>query len=41
VAIGVLFGLYDWKFEVMGMLYHAIDLKNTSASGLTLSLSPD
>jgi 2-iminoacetate synthase len=28
VAIGVLFGLYDWKFEVLGLLYHAIDLEN-------------
>ncbi len=27
VAIGVLFGLYDWKFEVMGLLCHAIDLE--------------
>jgi 2-iminoacetate synthase len=27
VAIGALFGLYDWKFEVMGMLYHARDLE--------------
>jgi 2-iminoacetate synthase len=27
VAIGVLFGLYDWKFEVMGLLQHAIDLE--------------
>lgn len=27
VAIGVLFGLYDWKFEVMGLLYHTIDLE--------------
>lgn len=27
VAIGALFGLYDWKFEVMGMLYHTIDLE--------------
>jgi 2-iminoacetate synthase len=26
VAIGALFGLYDWRFEVMGLLYHAIDL---------------
>lgn len=24
LGIGVLFGLYDWKFEVMGLLYHAI-----------------
>ncbi len=27
IAIGVLFGLYDWRFEVMGLLYHAIDLE--------------
>jgi len=27
VAIGALFGLYHWKFEVMGLLYHAIDLE--------------
>jgi len=27
VAIGALFGLYDWKFEVMGLLYHAIELE--------------
>lgn len=27
VGIGALFGLYDWKFEVMGMLYHAIELE--------------
>lgn len=27
LAIGALFGLYDWKFEVMGLLYHAIDLE--------------
>ena len=27
VAIGTLFGLYDWKFEVMGLLYHTIDLE--------------
>ncbi|MCX7729943.1 MAG: radical SAM protein, partial [Candidatus Caldatribacterium sp.] len=26
VAIGALFGLYDWKFEVLGLLYHTIDL---------------
>ncbi len=28
VAIGALFGVYDWKFEVMGLLYHAWDLEN-------------
>ncbi len=27
VAIGVLFGLYDWRFEVMSLLYHTIDLE--------------
>jgi 2-iminoacetate synthase len=27
VGIGVLFGLYDWRFEVMGLLYHARDLE--------------
>ncbi|MGQ9474203.1 MAG: [FeFe] hydrogenase H-cluster radical SAM maturase HydG [Candidatus Caldatribacteriaceae bacterium] len=27
VAIGALFGLYHWKFEVMGLLYHTIDLE--------------
>jgi 2-iminoacetate synthase len=28
VAIGVLFGLYDWKFEVLGLLSHAIELES-------------
>ena len=27
VAIGALFGLYDWKFEVMGLVHHAWDLE--------------
>jgi len=27
VALGALFGLYDWRFEVMGLLYHARDLE--------------
>ncbi len=27
VGLGVLFGLYDWKFEVMGLLAHTIDLE--------------
>lgn len=27
VGIGVLFGLYDWRFEVMALLYHAIELE--------------
>ncbi|MFH1732235.1 MAG: [FeFe] hydrogenase H-cluster radical SAM maturase HydG [Planctomycetota bacterium] len=27
VGIGALFGLYDWRFEVMGLLHHTIDLE--------------
>lgn len=27
LAIGALFGLNDWRFEVMGLLYHAIDME--------------
>jgi len=27
VGIGALFGLYEWKFEVMGLLLHTIDLE--------------
>ena len=27
VGIGALFGLYDWRFEVMGLLRHTIDLE--------------
>ncbi len=33
VGIGALFGLYDWKFEVMGLLYHAIELENKFGVG--------
>jgi len=33
VAIGVLFGLYDWRFEVMGLLYHTIDLERQFGVG--------
>jgi 2-iminoacetate synthase len=33
VAIGALFGLYDWRFEVMGMLFHAIDLERQFGIG--------
>lgn len=28
VAVGALFGVYDWKFDVMGLVYHAWDLEN-------------
>jgi len=33
VGIGVLFGLYDWKFEVMALLYHAIELEKRFGVG--------
>lgn len=33
VGIGVLFGLYDWRFEVMGLLYHTIDLEEKFGVG--------
>jgi len=33
VAIGALFGLYDWKFEVMGLLYHTRDLEERFGIG--------
>lgn len=33
VAIGALFGLYDWRFEVMGLLYHALDLERQFGIG--------
>jgi 2-iminoacetate synthase len=33
VGIGVLFGLYDWKFEVMGLVYHALELEKKLGIG--------
>lgn len=33
VAIGALFGLYDWKFEVMGLVRHAHDLERQFGVG--------
>ncbi len=33
VATGVLFGLYDWRFEVMGLQYHALDLERQFGIG--------
>ncbi|AHM57855.1 2-iminoacetate synthase ThiH (plasmid) [Peptoclostridium acidaminophilum DSM 3953] len=33
VATGALFGLNDWRFEVMGLLYHAIDLERQFGIG--------
>jgi 2-iminoacetate synthase len=33
VAIGALFGLYDWRFEVMGLLQHTLELENRFGIG--------
>jgi len=33
VGIGVLFGLYDWRFEVMGLLCHARELEKRFGIG--------
>lgn len=33
VAIGALFGLYDWRFEVLGLLCHALDLEREFGVG--------
>lgn len=33
VGIGVLFGLYDWRFEVMALLQHAIHLESKMGIG--------
>jgi 2-iminoacetate synthase len=33
VALGALFGLYDWKFEVMGLVEHARELERTFGIG--------
>ncbi len=33
VGLGVLFGLYDWRFEVMGLLYHSRELEKKFGIG--------
>ncbi len=33
VGLGALFGLYGWKFEVMSLLYHAIELEKKFGIG--------
>ncbi|MCD6228096.1 MAG: [FeFe] hydrogenase H-cluster radical SAM maturase HydG [Candidatus Omnitrophica bacterium] len=33
VGMGVLFGLYEWRFEVMGLLFHTIDLEERFGVG--------
>ena len=33
VGIGTLFGLYDWRFEVLGLLSHAIELEDKIGIG--------
>jgi 2-iminoacetate synthase len=41
VGIGLLFGLYDWRFEIMGLLYHTIELESKFGLGPLPSLSHD
>ncbi len=33
IGIGALMGLYDWRFEVMGLLYHTIHFEETFGVG--------
>jgi 2-iminoacetate synthase len=33
IAIGVLFGLYDWRFELLGLLHHAMALEREFGVG--------
>ena len=33
VGLGVLFGLYDWRFELLGLLYHAMSLEKEFGVG--------
>lgn len=33
VGIGALFGLYDWRYEVMGLVYHGWELENSFGIG--------
>lgn len=33
VAIGALFGLYDWRFEILGLVAHAADLERVFGVG--------
>ncbi|MCK5134137.1 MAG: [FeFe] hydrogenase H-cluster radical SAM maturase HydG, partial [Candidatus Sabulitectum sp.] len=33
IGIGALLGLYDWRFEAMGLLYHTIHLEETFGVG--------
>lgn len=41
VGLGVLFGLYDYKFEVMGLLYHARHLEEQFGVDPIPSQCPD
>lgn len=33
VGLGALFGLYNWKYEVMGLLYHSLELEDKFGIG--------
>ena len=39
VGIGVLFGLYDWRFEVLGLVAHAVHLRERYGVGPIRSAS--
>ena len=38
VGIGVLFGLHDWRFELLALLEHARELEKTFGAGHTISV---
>ncbi len=33
VGIGALFGLHDWRFEIMGLVHHALELERATGIG--------
>jgi 2-iminoacetate synthase ThiH len=39
-GMGVLFGLYDWRFEVMGLLYHTIHLEEPLTASAAYDFLP-
>lgn len=41
VGIGALFGLYDWRFEVLGLVAHSLFCRNITAWGRTPSAFQD
>ncbi|MFW5775548.1 MAG: [FeFe] hydrogenase H-cluster radical SAM maturase HydG, partial [Chitinivibrionales bacterium] len=33
VGVGALFGLYDWRYEIMGLVHHALELERATGIG--------